>query len=213
MDEYAQIKPSVNIAMPPLLGTVVLQHALEEFEMNYKNFEIKKTEFEANSDPQIIFDSNKKIEFLVLPSLAPYKSEKYESFQLCKKAVVCCVSPNNPLSQNPSISYSLLNGENAALLPDSSYVSKLMKNCLEEHGVKLSNCSEFNRMSMIQKRITEKSAVSFLYQGTYASSTTVLELPLENEINVCVNLLWRKSQKMSEPAKKFLEFIKDYPLQ
>ncbi len=212
MDEYADEKPSVNIALPPLASSVIFQHALDEFDTQFNPMEVNIYNYAVPNDPTLIFESDASIELAIVPTVEKFTSDTLAYVELCKIPLVCCVALENPLAIEDMLDLSMLNGKNAALLPDGSYISKIIKNQLKEHGVQLSNCFELDRMSAISRKITEKNAVSFLYQGTYASSSTVLELPLKDEINVCINLLWRKSQKLSDTAKKFLDFIKSYPL-
>jgi DNA-binding transcriptional LysR family regulator len=98
------------------------------------------------------------------------------------------------------------------MLPDDTFVSYYLKQKFEEYQVKPNVVLATSQLSMIQKLVMDNTAIAFLYKGNFAASSSITAVPFKEPMEVGIDLVWNKKQKMLKSTQQFLDFIKSYPL-
>ena len=107
----------------------------------------------------------------------------------------------------------MLEDKPIAMLPDDTFVSIYLKKRFEEYQVHPNVVLATSQLSTIQRLVMDNTAISFLYKGNFAVSSSIVAVPFKEPIEIGIDLVWNKKQKLLNSTTKFLEFIKAYPLQ
>ena len=107
----------------------------------------------------------------------------------------------------------MVEDEPIAMLPEDTFVSDYLRKKFAEYKVKPNVVLATSQLSMIQRLIMDNTAISFLYKGNFAASSSIVAVPFKEPMEVGIDLIWNKKQKMLKSTQQFLDFIKNYPVE
>ena len=216
MNEFVAQKSTVNVAVSPLISTIIFSQLFHEFRIQYPNITISLREAGSRTNLEEIEKGNSEIDLAIISSDKPVEEEERPNInriRLCHIPILCYVSVDHPFAVQPYIDYSMLEDKPIAMLPDDTFVSTYLKKRFEEYQVHPNVVLATSQLSTIQRLVMDNTAISFLYKGNFAVSSSIVAVPFKEPIEIGIDLVWNKKQKLLNSTTKFLEFIKAYPLQ
>ena len=216
MDEFVAQKSTVNVAVSPLISTTIFPQLFHEFRNQYQNVTVNLHEAGTRTNLEEIAKGNGNIDLAIISSTDEDVNEAelpYNSIRLCKIPIVCYVSTNHPFAHQPYVDYSMVEGEPIAMLPDDTFVSGYLKKKFSEYKVNPNVVLATSQLSMIQRLVMDNTAISFLYKGNFAASSSIVAVPFKEPMEVGIDLIWSKKQKMLKSTQQFLDFVKSYPME
>ena len=216
MNEFVAQKSTVNVAVSPLISTIIFPQVFHEFRNQFPNITVNLHEAGSRTNLEEIEKGNGNIDLAIISSDRELEDEddtNINRIRLCRIPIVCYVSTEHPFAKQPYIDYSMVEGKPIAMLPDDTFVSNYLNKRFDECGVKPNVVLATSQLSMIQRLIMDNTAISFLYKGNFAASSSIIAVPFKEPIEVGIDLIWNKKQKLLNSTVKFLDFIKDYPLE
>ena len=216
MNEFVAQKSTVNVAVSPLISTTIFPSLFHEFRNQFQNITVNLHEAGTKTNLEEISKGNGNIDLAIISSTDEVMDSSdlsYNRIRLCKIPIVCYVSVNHPFAHQPYVDYSMVEGEPIAMLPDDTFVSDYLKKKFAEYKVKPNVVLATGQLSMIQRLIMDNTAISFLYKGNFAASSSIVAIPFKEPMEVGIDLIWNKKQKLLKSTQQFLDFIKSYPME
>lgn len=215
MNELVAQTSTVNVAVSPLISTIIFPQVFHEFRNQYPNITINLREAGSRTNLEEIIKGNSDIDLAIISSdKRDYEDDSlsYNSIRLCYIPIVCYVSTSHPFAKQPYIDYSMVEDKPIAMLPDDTFVADYLKKRFDEYKIKPNVVLATSQLSVIQKLIIDNTAMSFLYKGNFAASSSIVAIPFKEPMEVGIDLIWSKKHKLLNSTTKFIEFIKEYPL-
>ena len=216
MNEFVAQKSTVNVAVSPLISNIIFPQVFHEFRIQYPNITVNLHEAGSHTNLDEIIKGNGSLDLAIISSDRPDADDEnlpYNRIRLCHIPIVCYVATAHPFSKQPYIDFSMVEGKPIAMLPDDTFVSAYLKRKFEEYKIKPNVVLATSQLSMIQRLVADNTAISFLYKGNFAVSSSITAVPFKEPIEVGIDLIWNKKQKLLNSPMRFLEFIKSYPLE
>ena len=216
MNEFVAQKSTVNVAVSPLISTTIFPQLFHEFRNQFQNVTVNLHEAGTRTNLEEIAKGNGNIDLAIISSTEDDIDEAelpYNRVHLCKIPIVCYVSTNHPFAGQPYVDYSMVEGEPIAMLPDDTFVSDYLKRKFSEYKVNPNVVLATSQLSMIQRLVMDNTAISFLYKGNFAASSSIVAIPFKEPMEVNIDLIWSKKQKLLKSTQQFLDFVKSYPME
>ncbi|MGE4353312.1 MAG: LysR family transcriptional regulator [Oscillospiraceae bacterium] len=216
MNELVAQKSTVNVAVSPLISTIIFPQVFHEFRLKYPNITVNLHEAGSQTNLEEIIKGNAELDLAIISSDRKDTNDEslpYNRIRLCHIPIVCYVSTAHPFAKQPYIDFSMVEGKPIAMLPDDTFVSGYLKKKFKEYKINPNVVMSTSQLSMIQRLVIDNTAVSFLYKGNFATSSSIVAVPFKEPIEIGIDLIWNKKQKLLNSPIKFLEFIKSYPLE
>lgn len=218
MNEFVAQKSTVNVAVSPLISTTIFPQVFHEFRNQFQNITVNLHEAGSRTNLEEIMKGNGNIDLAIISSdndepIPGDDSLSYNCIRLCSVPIVCYVSTAHPFAKQPYVDYSMVQDEPIAMLPDDTFVSDYLKKKFAEYKVTPNIVLATSQLSMIQRLIMDNTAISFLYKGNFAASSSITAVPFKEPMEVGIDLVWNKKQKLLKSTMQFLDFIKSYPLE
>ena len=216
MNEFVAQKSTVNVAVSPLISTTIFPQLFHEFRNQFQNITVNLHEAGTRTNLEEISKGNGNIDLAIISSTDEDTENPelpYNRIRLCRIPIVCYVSTNHPFASQPYVDYSMVEGEPIAMLPDDTFISNYLKKRFTEYKVRPNVVLATSQLSMIQRLIMDNTAISFLYKGNFAASSSIVAVPFKEPMEVGIDLIWNKKQKLLKSTQQFLDFIKSYPME
>jgi len=218
MNEFVAQRSTVNVAVSPQISTIIFPQVFHEFRNQYPNITVNLHEAGSKTNLEEVIKGSSSIDLAIVSSEhagagGSDENLSYNRIRLCSVPIVCYVSTAHPFASQPYIDYSMVEDKPIAMLPDDTFVSYYLKEKFAEYQVKPNVVLATSQLSMIQKLVMDNTAIAFLYKGNFAASNSITAVPFKEPMEVGIDLVWNKKQKMLKSTQQFLDFIKDYPLQ
>lgn len=214
MNELVAQKANVNIAVSPLISTIIFPQVFHEFRNQFPNIPINLREAGTQTNLDEVIKGNPDIDLAIVSSPLDIDEADdlgYNRIRLCKIPVVCYASAKNDFASQQYVDYDMLVDKPIAMLPTDTFVSNYMRKNFNEHGIVPNIVLETSQLSMIQRIVMDNTALSFLYKGNFAASSSIVAIPFKEPVEVGIDLIWNKKHKPLSSTSKFLDFIKEYP--
>lgn len=218
MNEFVAQKSTVNIAVSPIISTVIFPQVFHEFRNQYSNITVNLHEAGSRTNLEEITKGNGNIDLAIISSDkkdGELDEEKltYNRIRLCHVPIVCYVSASHPFAQLPYIDYSMIGDKPIAMLPEDTFVAEYINKKFAECKITPNVVLATSQLSMIQRIVMDNTAISFLYKGNFAAITSIVAVPFKEPVQVGIDLIWNKKHKMLDSTTKFQEFIQSYPFE
>lgn len=121
---------TINLGIPPIIGTCVLSEVLAGFCRQYPGINLKINQKAANAIQHLVYENKLDIGFTITPVI----SDAFNVIPLVRDKNVIIVNRDHPLSKEKSVDYSALKNENLILLDDEyTLYGNIIAGCYDSH--------------------------------------------------------------------------------
>ncbi len=208
---FSKIKSNDVIACSPILLGTLFPYAKAEFDRIYPNINLTLIDKRAEDTIQYIHNNPDKLGIAALPSNT--KTDKRVKRTMIKSLkLLVCVNKDNPLSNKNTISFRDLKNEKIILYSGSSILYDIIKRKEAAYGYKANFIYKTEDIFKIGNMVNNNEGIAIgVRSHNLELYSDIRFIPFRDEgTTVNIELIYRNYNKLSEPMKKFFDFMKSY---
>jgi DNA-binding transcriptional LysR family regulator len=208
---FSKIESNDVIACSPILLGTLFPYAKAEFDRIYPNIKLTLIDKRAEDTIQYIHNNPDKLGIAALPS--GMKTDKRVKRTMIKSLkLLVCVNKDNPLSNKKTISFRDLKNEKIILYNGSSILYDLIKRKEAACGYKANFIYKTEDLFKIGSMVNSNEGIAIgIRAHNLELYSDIRFIPLRDEgTTVNLVLICQGYDKLSEPLKKFYDFMKSY---
>lgn len=208
---FSKIESNDVIACSPILLGTFFPYAKAEFDRIYPNIKLTLIDKRAEDTIQYIHNNPDKLGIAALPSNT--KKDKSIKRTIIKSfKLFVYVNKDNPLSNKKTISFRDLKNEKIILYNGSSILYDIIKRKEAAYGYKANYIYKTEDLFKIGSMVNSNEGIAI---GVRAHNLELYSdirfIPFRDKgTTVNIELIYRNYNKLSEPLKKFYDFMKSY---
>ncbi|MCC8162680.1 MAG: LysR family transcriptional regulator [Lachnospiraceae bacterium] len=174
--------------------------------------------FEGDPDDLVTQLNSRKCDviFAHLPESAS-ASIAFESIHYCDDSLVCILPLDHPLAGEKVLHLNQLKDENFVVLAENSTIHNLIIDSCHRVGFSPKMAFICHRVDSVLDLVTKGMGVALLTEyltfrpedGNFPENAPFAVAHVLPEVNVSVNLCYRKGDRLSPMARQFVELVKD----
>lgn len=205
MHSIGEDKKSLRLGIPPMISSII-------FSKIYRDFIPKNPDVEISITEKGRYELLDKLnEGLVDVVLLPH-TKSLDPGLLAKKIgtleVVCCMSPENPMSQRDSITPDMLRGLPLVLFSDSFFQTKTIRDWFAMAGVEPTVSVQTEQLSTAQSLMENNLAVGFMFKELAQKNQALTTVSLSPAVFLDVSVIRKKDSYLFDSAKRFEDYLK-----
>lgn len=178
LDELKNVNSgSINLGMPPLIGTLFFPEIARKFHQQYPNVKIKLFELGAKVVEELVEDGQIDAGLIVLPT----DNDLFQIQPFIVDNFVLFVHRDHPIARYAEISLSALKDENFILFDKSFALHNYIINACKESGFNPTISYESSHWDLITELVASKLGVTLLPKSIFKkqSNPNVKMVPLK----------------------------------
>lgn len=214
MGEYVSLKSTVNVAVAPLISTIIFPQVFHEFRNVYPDITINLREAGSKTNLEAVIKGDRDVDLAIVssdPTAFTVNPDACNRVSLCTVPLVCYMSADHPLAKEPYIDFPMIANEPLIMLPDDTFISRNLHETFALHNIQPNVILTTRQLSMIHNLIVNNTALTFLYKGSFPTSTAIKSVPFKNPIDIGIDIVWNKEKKVLKSTRKFIDFVESYP--
>lgn len=205
MSELSKGRKVLKLGIPPMIGAILLPEILGKFRSENPGIELLLSEGGKDELLKELKDDN--IDMVFIPHNSPVSSE-FNSEKIAEFEIVCCVSPENPLSALKAITPSDLKDMPLVLFKDGFFQTGIIKQWFSKSGVGPEILLQTEQFSTLESLIKRNLCAGFVFKKLTENNPNLCSVSASVPMMSDVSLVWKKGLKASEINKNFAEFVK-----
>lgn len=208
-NEIKMEKGKIFIGLPPITGSTIFAELLGEFKKKYPQIDISLSEHGSKKVTLAIQDGTLDIGIIcTLPA-----NEYFESLPFSNDPLLVIVSPQNPISQLPTIELASLSNESFVLYSEDFSLHDEIINQCKTAGFQPNIIFETSQRELMTQIVAANLGIAFLPSAVCKEldSSRILSVPLTKpQIIHRMSIIWKKGRFLSHAARLWLQFAKNY---
>lgn len=207
LGEYKKSKPLLAIASIPVAAQYGITSYVAQFQKAY---------------PQINFTLEERQSSTILPAIVQHKYDlafvrdynidlnTFSTLPVTTDKLVAAVSCDHHLAKRKSISLAELSDENFIMFNKGTLNHEISMNACHSAGFEPQIFYSTSRAASIISMVASNSGIALIMEKVlnYYNRSDIVAIPLERIFESKIIIVYAKDQKLSKPAKLFIEFMK-----
>lgn len=212
MHEYIEDNRTINIGVPPMIGTFLFPKIFNEFKK--ENKDIKLVTNELSSISLIKALRNNEIDLAITSLDEKAIDDDIKVYNLLSTDLVFCVAKGHHLAHESRISISMLKNEPLVLLKEDSYQHVVLTERFEKEGIIPNTILTSNQLYTIKQLLSYNEAGAFMFKEIVDSDPDLIGIELNEPIKVNIALICSRKIKenpyIHNYIHKFIDFIQNF---
>jgi len=194
----------LKIGIPPMMGAILFHRIFADFMKQNPDIVVEITEFGALKVQELILNGDLDLTFFIEESQL---SKDIQFTPFVKRNFVLYTNRTSSLTNRDTIAFHDLEEIPLVLFNKEFYVSKVVRDNLETHGIKPKVILETTQISTIKKYISGGIASSILIEGAIEESEYILGIPIDDIEAITIGLARKRSQFITGSMQRLIDFI------
>lgn len=207
MCDFGTQKNNVRIGIPPMIGAILYPPMLQAFRQSYPNINLDVSEEGSVETIRLVSENILDVALVVTDTL---DNDHMNVIPLCDAEVYFCVSKNNPLAREKTVSMDMIRDEPIVMYRDGYYLRKLILGRYSQMGITPKIVLNSNQLYTSRNMVLTGLASAFLFRNVAEREEGIIGIPLSQPITLHIGLIWKKSQYLYSDVAKFINFAKEY---
>jgi hypothetical protein len=135
----------------------------------------------------------------------------YNTIKILETELYFCVSKNNPLSKKTILTIEDIKNEPLILMKEGSFQNPFIHNLFKTINTTPRVILYSSQINTMKKFISYNAGSAFLMKELLdETDTNIVGIPLSEEFNIRIGLIWKINSKLEKNNIKFINFIKSY---
>ncbi len=206
MQELGERRKILKLGIPPMISSVFLPQIYNDFLV--KNEDISLEIFEGGYSDLLQKLNDDYLDIVFLPNDNRLSKDLADVF-ITKLELACCVHKDNAIAKLPSVNPNSLKNIPIVLFENSFFQTAKIRNWFESEKTEPKILLQTKQLSTVIKIISENLAVGFMFKQIIDSNPDIVPIPLENQIDINVSLVYKKNTPSFQTMKKFIDYMKN----
>lgn len=195
----------LNIGIPPMIGTFLFPKIFTEFKKLYPNISLNLSEEGSLLTREKIENQELDVGIIILSIC----NDHLDIIPMIESEILVCLNKNHKLSNKKSISFDEIKNEPVILLKEGFFHRKKIMQLYKERQIPPNILLSSNQLETIKSLVKQDVAISFLLDEI-VNDDDIVKIELKQRVKVKIGVAWNKDRYLSNAAKAFLDFCKDY---
>ena len=195
---------TINIGIPPMIGSMLFPPILAKFRKAYPNLQLKAFESGSLTIREQLEQGTLDIGII---STGKVLSSRLGSISIREEELLVCLPQGHPLGAFARISLQELKNEPFILLEEDTFIRQtILEECRRQNfspEIVLSSSQIQTIVGLVEERV----GISFLLDTILKNQPHILSRPFANPIYVQIVLAWNNDRYLSKASKAFIDFI------
>jgi DNA-binding transcriptional LysR family regulator len=208
-NEIKMEKGKIFIGLPPITSSTIFAELLGEFKKKYPQIDISLSEYGSKKVALATQDGTLDIGIIcTLPD-----NQYFESLSFTNDPLFVIVSPQNPISQLPTIELASLANESFVLYSEDFSLHDEIINQCKAAGFQPNIVFETSQRELMTQIVAANLGIAFLPSAVCKEldPSRILSVPLTKpQIIHRMSIIWKKGRCLSHAARLWLQFAENY---
>lgn len=195
---------TINIGIPPMIGSILFPPILAKFRKAYPNLQLKAFESGSLTIREQLEQGTLDIGII---STGKVLSSRLGSISIREEELLVCLPQGHPLGAFARISLQELKNEPFILLEEDTFIRQtILEECRRQNfspEIVLSSSQIQTIVGLVEERV----GISFLLDAILKNQPHILSRPFANPLYVQIVLAWNNDRYLSKASKAFIDFI------
>ena len=206
MQAIGKSTKEIRLGIPPMISSFVFSDIYKNFVLENKDIELTITEKGRYELLDKLNDG--LLDIVLLPHTKPF-DKSFSVKKIGRLEVVACVSKNNPLSKEESVSPKMLKDTPLVLFSDSFFQTKTIKNWFADAGVTPVVSVQTEQLSTAKRMVENNLAAGFMFRNTVGENSAIAALSLSPAIHLDVSVLRKKDAYATDGIKRLEKYLEE----
>lgn len=196
-------KGQVRVGIPSMLGSYYLPEFLMGFRHSYPDIQLSVVEGGTTHIRKQIEQGELDIGIVVDDG----KADELEKIHLLQEEILVCVSPDHPLAQQKSVSYTAFLEEELVLFKEGFFHRQVTEQLAKRYHMTPKISFETNLIPLIQSVVRHGFGISALLRPAIDDARDLIGLPFETPLRFDLSIAWRKQSYLSRANQAFVDYL------
>ncbi|MDR3591283.1 MAG: LysR family transcriptional regulator [Negativicutes bacterium] len=209
MNDYKTLqKGSIKIGLTPTIGAALFPYIFTRFQQIYPHLDVTIVEEGSLAVRSLLEQGELDIGVLIISNMSPVLA----TIPVTAGQIFVCLPPKHPFGKlHASIPFSELKDQPFILFKEDTYSRQLILAECARHEFEPRIVFSSSQIETIMGLVEQGAGISFLLDAIARKRSTIISRPLSDPLFVRAGLAWHKERYLSNAAKTFIDFIKDFP--
>ena len=194
----------IKLGLPPMIGTLIFPDIMQSLRLNYPNTQLSIVEHGSTANRSLVLDG--ALDAAIVSGDEPLPAV-FGSVDICTLKIMFYTSIENPIAYMTQLDINKLAHTPLVLLNEDSFIASFVKQRFKQYNMQPNVLLHTNQLHTIQKLVDNNTASTFLFDGILTPSDNIISIPLEDETNIKVRLIWNKSRKQLMGTRNLIRLV------
>lgn len=209
MNDYINKHTTLNLGIPPMLGTFLFPPIFNVFANENPGFQFKIKEYGSFANKRAVLDGEIDIAFTVTNE---HEMEgELEYIKIGETSLIFAVNKNNPLSSKQVITAEDIKSTPLILMKEDSLQYQIITSLFKEKNISPNILLTSNQLYIIKELLqsSDNNCGAFIFKQLIKDGENIVGIPFEKELKLDILICYKKDAKLLSTTKRFIEFIKN----
>lgn len=206
MKDLGNERNRLRIGVPPMIGSLILPYIYRDFCQLHPEVILEITEDGRNGLLDKLSDNYLDMVFLLQNESL---DKKFCSTKISHLEIVCCVSTDNPIAKNESVTPEILKDTPLVLFENSFFQTEAIKEWFTAKKVSPNIIMQTKQLSTMLTMISENIACGFTFRQLTEVNKSFIAIPTKDPMYADACLVWKKDSYHFGCMDKFKQYIKE----
>lgn len=205
MKMLSTAKQEITLGLPPMIGSTVFPDILHGLRAAYTNLKLTVVEHGSLKIKSMVIDG--KLDAAIISGNDPLPSS-LDSVYLCTLKILFYTSIESSIAYMTELDIQQLDTTPLVTLKEDSFINYYVKQIFKNNSITPNIVLYTNQLNTIKRLVDNNTASTFLYEGILELTDNIISIPLKENDNIKIRLIWNKNRKQTSHFKKLVNFIK-----
>lgn len=209
MNDYINKHSTLNLGIPPMLGTFLFPPIFNVFANENSGFQFKIKEYGSFANKKAVLDGEIDIAFTVTNECEV--GDELEYIKIGETSLIFAVNKNNPLASKKVISANDIKNTPLILMKEDSLQYQIITSLFKEQNITPNILLTSNQFYIIKELLqsSDNNCGAFIFKQLIKDGENIIGIQFEKELKLDVLICYKKDAKLLSTTKRFIEFIKN----
>lgn len=194
----------IKLGLPPMIGTLIFPDIMQSLRLNYPNTQLSIVEHGSTTNKSLILDG--ALDAAIVSGDEPLPAV-FDSVDICTLKILFYTSIENPIAYMTQLDMEQLAHAPLVLLNEDSFIASFVKQRFKQYNMRPNILLHTNQLHTIQKLVDNNTASTFLFDGILTPNDNIISIPLDDEPDTKIRLIWNKARKQSMGTKNLIRLV------
>lgn len=209
MNDYINKHSTLNLGIPPMLGTFLFPPIFNVFANENSGFQFKIKEYGSFANKKAVLGGEIDIAFTVTNECEV--GDELEYIKIGETSLIFAVNKNNPLASKKVISANDIKNTPLILMKEDSLQYQIITSLFKEQNITPNILLTSNQFYIIKELLqsSDNNCGAFIFKQLIKDGENIIGIQFEKELKLDVLICYKKDAKLLSTTKRFIEFIKN----